>query len=78
MEGVKRLEGWVKFKGFIHLLRPKQWIKNLFLFAALLFSRNMDKPQYVMTVLYAFLCFCMISSAVYVFNDISDAEKDRQ
>jgi len=78
MEGVKRLEGWVKFKGFIHLLRPKQWIKNLFLFAALLFSRNMDKPQYVMTVLYAFLCFCMISSTVYIFNDIRDVEKDRQ
>lgn len=78
MEGVKRLEGWVKFKGFIHLLRPKQWIKNLFLFAALLFSRNMDKPQYVMTVLYAFLCFCMISSTVYIFNDIHDVEKDRQ
>lgn len=78
MEGVKRLEGWVKFKGFINLLRPKQWIKNLFLFAALLFSRNMDKPQYVLTVLYAFLCFCMISSTVYIFNDIRDVEKDRQ
>ena len=78
MEGVKRLDGWAKFKGFIHLLRPKQWIKNLFLFAALLFSRNMDKPQYVMTVLYAFLCFCMISSTVYIFNDIHDVEKDRQ
>ncbi|HRS21313.1 MAG TPA: decaprenyl-phosphate phosphoribosyltransferase, partial [Clostridia bacterium] len=48
------------------------------LFAALLFSRNMDKPQYVMTVLYAFLCFCMISSTVYIFNDIHDVEKDRQ
>jgi 4-hydroxybenzoate polyprenyltransferase len=77
MEGVKRLEGRVKFKGFILLLRPKQWIKNLFLFAALLFSRNIDKPQYILHALYAFLCFCITSSAVYIFNDICDMEKDR-
>lgn len=77
MEGVKRLEGRVKFKGFILLLRPKQWIKNLFLFAALLFSRNIDKPQYILHAFYAFLCFCITSSAVYIFNDICDMEKDR-
>jgi 4-hydroxybenzoate polyprenyltransferase len=78
MEGVKRLEGRIKFKSFIFLLRPRQWIKNLFLFAPLLFSRNIDKPQHVMTVFYAFLCFCMISSTVYIFNDIRDVEKDRK
>ena len=78
MEGVKRLEGRIKFKSFIFLLRPRQWIKNLFLFAPLLFSRNIDKPQHVMTVFYAFLCFCMITSTVYIFNDIRDLEKDRK
>lgn len=78
MEGVKRLEGWVKFKGFILILRPKQWIKNLFLFAGLLFSRNIDKPSYIITSFYAFLCFCMVSSTVYIFNDIRDIEKDRR
>lgn len=78
MEGVKKLEGWVKVKGFILILRPRQWIKNLFLFAALLFSRNIDNPLYIITSFYAFLCFCMISSTVYIFNDIRDIEKDRK
>ena len=78
MEGAKRLEGRVKFKGFIQLLRPRQWIKNLFLFAALLFSRNIDKPAYILSAFYAFLCFCMASSAVYIFNDLHDIEKDRR
>lgn len=78
MEGVKKLEGWVKVKGFILILRPRQWIKNLFLFAALLFSRNIDNPLYIITSFYAFLCFCMTSSTVYIFNDIRDIEKDRK
>lgn len=78
MEGAKRLEGWVKFKSFILLLRPRQWIKNLFIFAALLFSRNIDKPPYILSAFYAFLCFCVTSSTVYIFNDICDIEKDRR
>jgi len=78
LEGVKRLTGWVKLKGFIQLLRPKQWIKNLFIFAALLFSKNIVKPIFVLASLYAFLCFCITSSAVYIFNDILDIENDRK
>lgn len=78
MEGAKRLESWVKFKSFILLLRPRQWIKNLFIFAALLFSRNIDKPPYILSAFYAFLCFCVTSSTVYIFNDICDIEKDRR
>ena len=77
MEGIKRLTGIAKLKGFIQLLRPKQWIKNLFLFAALLFSRNIDKPPYIIAAVYAFLCFCITSSTVYIFNDMLDIEKDR-
>lgn len=78
MEQVKRLAGWVKVRGFIQLLRPKQWIKNLFLFAALLFSGNIDKLTYLVAAAYAFLCFCATSSTVYIFNDILDMEKDRK
>lgn len=78
LEGVKRLGGWVKLKGFIQLLRPKQWIKNLFIFAPLLFSRNIDKLPYVIAAAYAFSCFCMTSSTVYIFNDMLDVENDRQ
>jgi 4-hydroxybenzoate polyprenyltransferase len=77
LEGVKRLTSWVKLKGFIQLLRPKQWIKNLFIFAALLFSRNIDKLPYILDSSNAFLCFCLTSSSVYIFNDMFDIEKDR-
>lgn len=77
MEGVKRLTSLAKLKGFILLLRPKQWIKNLFIFAALLFSKNIDKPFYILATIYAFLCFCITASTVYIFNDIIDIEKDR-
>lgn len=78
MEGVKSLTGWVKLKSVIQLLRPKQWIKNLFLFAALLFSKNIDKLPYITAAVYAFLCFCITSSTVYIFNDMLDIEKDRK
>lgn len=67
----------VRLKSYFVLLRPRQWIKNLFIFAALVFSRNIDKPPYVIAAIYAFLCFCLASSAVYVFNDLLDIEKDR-
>ncbi len=78
MEEVKSLTGWVKLRYFIQLLRPRQWIKNLFLFAALLFSRNIDKIPYILAASYAFLCFCAASSVVYIFNDMLDIEKDRK
>ncbi|MHB1394387.1 MAG: decaprenyl-phosphate phosphoribosyltransferase [Clostridia bacterium] len=64
--------------GFIQLLRPKQWIKNLFIFAALMFSKNIDKLPYTMADSYAFLCFCITSATVYIFNDMLDIEKDRK
>ncbi len=77
MEGVKRQAGWIRVTSFIQLLRPKQWVKNLFIFAALLFSKNIDKLPYVLIAAYAFLCFCTTSSTVYIFNDLLDIEKDR-
>lgn len=78
MEGVKRLTALLKLKGFLQLLRPRQWIKNLFLFAALIFSRHLDELPYIMAAVYAFLCFCITSSSVYIFNDMLDLEKDRK
>ena len=65
-----------KFKGFIRLIRPKQWIKNLFVFAALIFAKHVFDFEYLEKVFLAFVCFCMISSCVYVLNDIVDANKD--
>ncbi len=78
MEGVKRPVELTRLKSYLQLLRPRHWIKNLFLFAALLFSRNIDKLPYALAALQAFLCFCITSSAVYIFNDIMDMEKDRK
>lgn len=66
-----------KVKGFISLVRPKQWIKNLFVFSALIFAKLVFEPVYLKTVFFAFLSFCMISSCVYILNDIVDMEKDR-
>lgn len=58
-------------------MRPKQWIKNLLLFAALLFSQNFFDPVMVALTVLGFLCFCAISSGVYLMNDIQDLESDR-
>lgn len=63
--------------GLIKLLRPKQWVKNLFVMAPLIFSSHfMDKDSILLSVT-AMLIFCVASSAVYVLNDINDVEKDR-
>lgn len=67
-----------KLKGYLLLLRPKQWIKNFFVFAALLFSGNMEKLSYIAMAAFAFACFCVVSSVVYIFNDMLDIEKDRK
>ncbi len=78
MEGVKGLAELTKLKAYIQLLRPRHWIKNLFVFAALLFSRNIDKLPSLAKAAWAFLCFCLTASAVYIFNDLIDMEKDRK
>ena len=59
------------------LLRPKQWTKNLLLFAALVFARKLLDPQAAITATLAFVAFCLASSSIYVLNDLIDAERDR-
>jgi 4-hydroxybenzoate polyprenyltransferase len=61
----------------LQALRAHQWIKNLFIFAPLLFSQNITNGPLVLISLRAFAAFCMISSAQYIFNDIRDLEEDR-
>lgn len=61
----------------IKLARPKQWIKNLFVFAPLLFSRLLFEPPFLIKSFEAFVIFCFASSSVYILNDILDAESDR-
>jgi 4-hydroxybenzoate polyprenyltransferase len=57
-------------------LRPRQWVKNLFVFAGVIFSQQMLTPL-AWTALGAFLIFCGLSGAIYLFNDVADAERDR-
>jgi 4-hydroxybenzoate polyprenyltransferase len=59
-------------------MRPKQWAKNGFLFAALIFDRQLFELQPFMRTLTGFILFCLLSSVVYIINDISDIEADRQ
>lgn len=61
----------------LRLLRPKQWTKNLLLFAALLFAEKLLDPSAVLEALLAFVAFCLASSSVYVVNDLVDVERDR-
>lgn len=61
----------------IKLIRIKQWIKNLFLFAPLVFSQHLFEAEYFSRVLIGFITFCFLSSVVYILNDIVDVESDR-
>lgn len=63
--------------GLFKALRPRQWIKNLSLFAGLLFSGQLDNQQIFIVVLNSFLIFCAVSSAIYLLNDVFDIERDR-
>jgi 4-hydroxybenzoate polyprenyltransferase len=57
--------------------RPHQWIKNLFVAAPLVFSLRIDDRAAAVRTIIAVGCFCLLSSAVYLVNDIVDVERDR-
>src|SRR5947207_3230096 len=58
-------------------LRPQQWLKNLLVLAPLLFSQNLFDSLAVTRSLMAFAVFCLISSSVYLLNDLKDRGEDR-
>ena len=64
-------------KAFLQALRPHQWTKNLLVFAALLFSKHLFEPEPFLRTFLAFLAFCGLAGAVYLWNDIADIEQDR-
>ena len=61
----------------LRLMRPHQWVKNSFVLTGLLFGHAWHDPALVTQVLFAFAAFCLVSSTVYVINDIVDIEQDR-
>jgi 4-hydroxybenzoate polyprenyltransferase len=65
-------------RALLRELRPKQWTKNLLVFAGLVFSMRLFDLGAVAKATGAFLIFCAISSAAYVINDLADLERDRQ
>lgn len=62
----------------LRTLRVRQWVKNLFVLAALVFSKHLLDLPYLLPVLGAFAVFCGLSGAVYAFNDLLDIESDRK
>ncbi|MCG8475374.1 MAG: UbiA prenyltransferase family protein [Cytophagales bacterium] len=65
------------FASVLKLMRVKHYTKNLFLFIPLFFSGELLSSAYLVDLLFAFLAFCLVASALYTFNDLMDVEKDR-
>ena len=59
-------------------MRPRQWTKNVFVLAPLVFSQSLTDPRALARAALAFVAFCMAASAVYLFNDLRDREEDRR
>jgi 4-hydroxybenzoate polyprenyltransferase len=68
----------VSLRAVVVSLRPTQWFKNLFIFAALVFSRNLNDLSKGLSVLWAFVLFCLLSSGTYLINDLFDLRNDRK
>lgn len=60
----------------VALLRPAQWVKNVFIFPALVFGPRRDDPEAIVRSAAAFTIFCMLSGAIYAFNDLRDYRED--
>lgn len=66
-----------ELKGLIRLIRPKQWVKNGFVFAPLIFAGELLNLNSIYSTVLATLLFCLAASAVYIVNDLNDIENDR-
>jgi 4-hydroxybenzoate polyprenyltransferase len=69
--------GWHTFAGLLKTMRPKQWLKNVFIFAALIFDEKLGNPALLGRTIAAFFLFSLISGVVYILNDLVDLEKDK-
>lgn len=69
--------GATRLLAVVRSLRPKQWPKNLLVFAGLVFTYNLLNPDMLSRVILSFVAFCALSSAGYLWNDLRDAPADR-
>lgn len=76
MRGVVTKTGMV-LRDLLLSTRPRQWTKNVFVFAGLVFAGKLFDPILLAESLLAFALFCLASGAVYLINDVADIEKDR-
>ena len=67
-----------QLKQLLISLRPRQWTKNLLVYAALIFSERLFDGPAVAAATAAFVIFCLLSGAVYLVNDLADLEQDRR
>ncbi|MFN1887620.1 hypothetical protein ACK2FS_04160 [Clostridioides difficile] len=67
-----------KISDYIKLMRIKQYIKNFFVFSAIIFSNNILNINLFLNTFIAFVCFCLMSSSVYALNDAIDMDKDKK
>lgn len=67
-----------KMKYLLKLLRPEQWLKNLFILTPLFFSGQMADNIHFWEAMAAMAAYCLMASGIYCFNDVKDAETDRQ
>jgi 4-hydroxybenzoate polyprenyltransferase len=75
-ESIPSSEDIMSFQTYIEEMRPKSWLKNVFVFIPLVFSLSLTDTGKLASAAVAFAAFCLVSSAVYTFNDVCDAEKD--
>ena len=62
----------------LRTMRPKQWTKNGFVLVALIFDGKLLDLPLIWTTLWTVVCFCLVSSSVYILNDLIDIDRDRQ
>lgn len=70
--------GVIKLKEYLKLMRVKHYIKNLLIFLPIFFSGNILKINFLKDIVIGFVVFSMISSIVYILNDLRDIEKDKK
>jgi len=63
--------------GILRTTRPKQWVKNLFVLAPVVFAKNLFQEQVLLRALLAFGVFSVLAGAIYTINDLVDVEEDR-